>query len=98
MSRSGDSQGITLTQVGITFGIFAALIGAVLQVSGALGDHNESEVAHPKEAAINAEKIESHDSDTYAHEPMRQMFREELRNAMQSQTVELVEEIRKIRE
>lgn len=78
VSRSGDSQGITLTQVGITFGIFAALIGAVLQVSGALNEHNESDVAHPKAEKELDIRVNEHNKNRFAHPEMRQMIREEL--------------------
>ncbi len=97
MSRSGDSQGITLTQVGITAGIFAALIGAVLQVSGALGEHNESDVAHPKAEKEMDRRLNGHDRDKFAHPDIQLMIQEELK-PIKDDTAAILVEIRKIRE
>ncbi len=98
MARNGDVPKFTIANV-IAIAVFLVTIGGVIIKTSMAADvavngHNESDIAHPKEAVINAEKIESHDSDTYAHEPMRQMWKKD----MDAQTRILIEEIRKIRE
>ncbi len=95
--RNGDSK-LTVTNV-VAVGVFLITIGGVIiktsmAADSAVSVHNESDISHPKEVTNNNEKIDNHDSDEYAHEPMRQMWKKD----MDAQTRILIEEIRKIRE
>ena len=92
MARNDDNP-VTWRQVAVSIGILVAFGGSILKMTDVAGES--------KQAIINVEKAQEaqhkiHNDSKFAHEPMRQMFRDELNDAMNAQTLILTEEIRKI--
>lgn len=90
MARNGDKS-VTWQQVTTVVVMAVALGGSILKMSDVAGES--------KDAIVNVEKAQEakhkiHNDNKFAHEPMRQMFREELNDAMAAQTLILIDEIR----
>lgn len=89
MARNGDKS-VTWQQVGVTFVIFIALSASIWKMAAVS--------AESKDAITNVEKAQEakhkiHNDNKFAHEPMRQMFREELNDAMAAQTTVILDAI-----